>query len=269
MLLAPGPLACRFDDVTMVYPGGTRALAGVSFEVRQGEFVALVGPSGCGKSTLLRLLAGFEAPTSGRVETDGGSFGYVFQDPTLMPWRTVLRNVELPAQIMGIAAGTRRAAALAALARVGLADFAHHRPAQLSGGMRMRVSIARALTLRPRLFAFDEPFGALDEMTRQALNEEVASLFVADPFAGIFVTHSVAEAAFLSTRIVVLSARPGRIAADVPVPFPYPRTPELRFDPEFVALTAEVSATLRTASAPADEAAGDGAAGDEPTTEAA
>jgi NitT/TauT family transport system ATP-binding protein len=245
MLLAPGPLACRFDDVTMVFPDGTRALDGVGFEVRRGEFVSLVGPSGCGKSTVLRLLAGFEAPTSGTVETDGGSFGYVFQDPTLMPWRTVLANVELPAQLTGVAPAERRSRARAALERVGLADFARHRPAQLSGGMRMRVSIARALTLRPRLFAFDEPFGALDEMTRQALNEEVASLFTADPFAGIFVTHSVAEAAFLSTRILVLSPRPGRVAADVAVPFAYPRTPDLRFDPEFVALTAEVSATLR------------------------
>jgi NitT/TauT family transport system ATP-binding protein len=239
----------RFEDAGVVFPNGTRAVTGVSFAVRPGELVALVGPSGCGKSTLLRLAAGFQAPTTGQVHVRQVPIGYVFQEATLLPWRSVLRNVELPAQLAGLPAGTRRELAGAAIARVGLAGFEHHRPAQLSGGMRMRTSIARALTMRPELFLFDEPFGALDEMTREQLGEELNALFVAEPFAGLFVTHSVPESVFLATRILVLSGRPGRIVADIDVPFAHPRPPELRYDSDFAAIAAEVSRALRHAGA--------------------
>jgi NitT/TauT family transport system ATP-binding protein len=237
-----------FRAVSMTYHGATHALDRVSLRVRVGELVSLVGPSGCGKSTLLRLIAGFERPTAGSVTPPGEALGYVFQDATLLPWRTVLANVELPAQLRGVAPADRRARAREALQRVGLASFERHRPSQLSGGMRMRASIARALTLRPRVFLFDEPFGALDEITRERLNEELLSLFVAEPFAGLFVTHSVPESVFLSTRVIVMSARPGRIVADIAVPFPYPRAPELRYDSAFAALAGQVSAALRQVS---------------------
>jgi NitT/TauT family transport system ATP-binding protein len=242
---SPAPVVARLRDATMAFPDGTQALAEISLDVRRGELVALVGPSGCGKSTLLRLLAGFEQPTSGTVATTGEALGYVFQDATLLPWRTVLGNVVLPAELAGRPKAEAEEAARTAIRRVGLAGFEGHRPAQLSGGMRMRASIARALTLQPRLFLFDEPFGALDEITRERLNEELSSLFVLDPFAGLFVTHSVPEAVYLATRVVVLSERPGRIVVDIAVPFPYPRDPELRYDPAFAAVAGEVSAALR------------------------
>jgi NitT/TauT family transport system ATP-binding protein len=234
-----------FSGVSMRFRDGTQALEGLSLNVRIGELVSLVGPSGCGKSTLLRLVAGFERATGGAVATKGEALGYVFQDATLLPWRTILDNVELPAQLRGVAADVRRASARDALRRVGLGGFEGHRPAQLSGGMRMRASIARALTMQPKVFLFDEPFGALDELTRERLNEELLSLFASDPFAGLFVTHSVPESVFLSSRVVVMSARPGRIVADIPIPFPYPRPPEIRYTPAFAELAGRVSAALR------------------------
>jgi NitT/TauT family transport system ATP-binding protein len=249
-----GPIArsddspIAFDAVSMTFRDGTHALDRLSLRVRVGELVSLVGPSGCGKSTLLRLIAGFERPSAGSVTTGREALGYVFQDATLLPWRSVLENVELPAQLLGVAAPDRRKRARDAIQRVGLAAFERHRPAQLSGGMRMRASIARALTMQPKVFLFDEPFGALDEITRERLNEELLSLFVAEPFAGLFVTHSVPESVFLSTRVVVMSARPGRIVADIAVPFPYPRPPELRYRPEFAELAGRVSAALREVS---------------------
>jgi len=239
--------AARLRGVSVTFPNGTRAVDDVTLDVGPADFVALVGPSGCGKSTLLRLLAGLETPSSGDVLTSGGSLGYVFQDPTLLPWRSVLANVELPAALRGEDKKARRERAMRCIEQVGLAGFEHHRPAQLSGGMKMRVSIARALTTSPELFLFDEPFGALDELTRERLNEELVSLFRRRPFAGVFVTHSVSEAVFLSTRVVVLSGRPGRIVADIAVPFAYPRSPELRYDAAFAAIAGSVSAALRDA----------------------
>lgn len=239
--------ALAFQHVGLTFENGTHALDGIDIAVRPGEFVSLVGPSGCGKSTLLRLAAGFEHPTAGTVSVATGKLGYVFQEATLLPWRSVLRNVELPAELAGVDKAIRRAAAREALELVGLTGFENHKPAQLSGGMRMRASIARALTGAPELFLFDEPFGALDEITRQRLNEEVSGLYRRSGFTGVFVTHSVAEAVFMSTRVVVLTGRPGRVAADIPVPLDFPRSPESRYTPEFGAVAAEVSAALHDA----------------------
>ncbi|MDQ1680694.1 MAG: NitT/TauT family transport system ATP-binding protein [Frankiaceae bacterium] len=244
-----GVEAARLSRVDMTFPDGTRAIESLSLSIAPGEFVSIVGPSGCGKSTVLRLLAGLETPTAGDVLTGGGGLGYVFQDATLLPWRNVLANIELPALLEGVSRGERRNRARRCVEQVGLGGFERHRPAQLSGGMKMRVSIARALMLTPQLFLFDEPFGALDEITRERLNEELASLFRLQSFAAVFVTHSVNEAVFLSTRVIVMSPRPGRIVADIPVPFDYPRSPQLRYDAAFTAVAGHVSAALREATA--------------------
>lgn len=228
----------RFGD-------GTVALDGVDLTVRRGEFVTVVGPSGCGKSTLLRLASRLSGLTAGAMDVQAGKLGYVFQDATLLPWRTVRSNVELLAELDHLPRDERRRRAAEAIKLVGLSDFVRHRPRQLSGGMRMRVSLARSLTLEPDLFLFDEPFGALDEITRERLNDELISLFLARRFAALFITHSVAEAVFLSTRVLVMSPRPGRIVAEFPVPFVYPRDPSLRYTQEFSALAGQVSRSLR------------------------
>jgi NitT/TauT family transport system ATP-binding protein len=238
-----------FERVSMRFPDGTQALEEVSFGIRPGEFVTIVGPSGCGKSTLLKITAGLLKATSGRVELGAGNLGYVFQDATLLPWRTVRANVELLCELEGIGKPERRKAAAAAIELVGLSGFEDKYPKSLSGGMRMRASLARSLTLKPQVFLFDEPFGALDEITRERLNDELLDLFALEQFAGLFITHSISEAVYLSTRVLVMSGRPGRIAGDFEVPFPYPRTPELRFDPAFAQLSGEVSAALRGAHA--------------------
>jgi NitT/TauT family transport system ATP-binding protein len=234
-----------FDHVTLVYPDGTHALSAIDLTVSRGEFISLVGPSGCGKSTLLRLASGLLEPTSGQIAVDHDHLGYVFQDPTLLPWRTVQDNVELFAELHGIAKDRRRELARAAIALVGLNGFETYHPARLSGGMRMRTSLARSLTLDPEVFLFDEPFGALDEISRGRLNDELCHLFAERRFAGVFVTHSVQEAVYLSTRVVVMSARPGRIAATFDVPLPMPRDPEMRFDPVFIEIAHAVSSVLR------------------------
>jgi NitT/TauT family transport system ATP-binding protein len=242
--LASG-LALSFEHVSKVFPDGTRAVFDVSFEVPAGEMVAIVGPSGCGKSTLLRMASNLTAPTSGEIMVGDGSLGYVFQDPTLLPWRTVQANVELLAELAGVPRGERAERAAQAILLTGLSGFEKHRPRALSGGMRMRVSLARALTMRPRIFLFDEPFGALDEITRERLNVELLGLFEREGFAGLFVTHSVGEAAFRASRVLVMSPRPGRIVAEIAIPFGYPRPPELRFDPHFAAVAGQISASLR------------------------
>jgi NitT/TauT family transport system ATP-binding protein len=242
---APTAPALAFADVTKRFQDGTVALAGVDLEVASGEFVSVVGPSGCGKSTLLRIASGLSKATGGTVTVQTGKIGYVFQDPTLLPWRTVQANVELLAELDGLPKQERRRRADNAINLVGLGEFRGHRPHALSGGMRMRVSLARSLTLQPELFLFDEPFGALDEITRQRLNDELLQLYVTQRFTALFVTHSVTEAVFLSTRVVVLSGRPGRVLGDFAVPFAYPRPPGLRFGQDFAQLAGTVSACLR------------------------
>jgi NitT/TauT family transport system ATP-binding protein len=242
-MTATGSLS--FDHIAMVFPDGTEAIRDVSFSVGLGEFVTVVGPSGCGKSTLLKIASGLLEPTSGMVVVDRDRLGYVFQDATLAPWRTVQQNVELLAELHRIPKPERARLATDAIRMVGLAGFEHHYPKSLSGGMKMRASLARTLTLKPPLFLFDEPFGAVDEITREHLNEETQQLFQSEGFAGLFITHSISEAVFLSTRVLVMSARPGRIVAEFDIPFRYPRQPDLRFDPEFARLSGEVSHALR------------------------
>ncbi|MCU4183179.1 ABC transporter ATP-binding protein [Acidiferrimicrobium sp. IK] len=236
-----------FEGVSKKFPDGTVALNPVTFEVESGEFVAVVGPSGCGKSTLLRLASGLTKASTGSIDVAPGKLGYVFQDATLLPWRTVRRNVELLAELRGVPKAEARAAASAAIATVGLNGFEDKYPRALSGGMKMRASLARALTTAPEVFLFDEPFGALDEITRERLNDELLRLFADRRFAALFITHSVAEAVFLSTRVLVMSGRPGRIVADIDVPFGYPRASELRYDPAFARIAGEVGAALREA----------------------
>ena len=234
-----------FRNVEMTFPNGTVALRGVDLTVKKGEFVTVVGPSGCGKSTLLRIASGLETASDGTAHLGTDRIGYVFQDATLLPWRSVLANVELLAELQWQTIRERRAKALEAIELVGLTGFEKHLPKQLSGGMRMRTSLARSLTLEPELFLFDEPFGALDEITRERLNDELLRLFVEKQFAGLFITHSVSEAVYLSTKVVVMSGRPGGIVKTFDVPFPMPRDPDIRFTPEFAELVGEVSHALR------------------------
>jgi len=240
----PAPVV-RFQAVGKTFADGTVAVDDVTFSVRPGEFVSMVGPSGCGKSTLLRLASNLTSPTTGDVQSVApGELGYVFQDPSLLPWRTVAGNVGLLCELHGVPGDERKRRVGDAIALVGLDGFEDHRPHTLSGGMRMRASLARSLTLNPSVFLFDEPFGTLDELTRQRLNEELLKVFLQHRFAAIFVTHSVSEAVYLSHRVLVLSRRPAHITAEIDVPFPFPRPPSLRFDPELVALSARVAEAL-------------------------
>lgn len=238
-----------FQNLSMQFPDGTKAIDDVSFDVAKGEFVTVVGPSGCGKSTLLKIASGLLKQTSGEVKVDRENIGYVFQDATLFPWRTVKRNVELLLELHKTPKEGREAIVQAAIDVVGLKGFENHYPKSLSGGMKMRASLARTLTLKPPLFLFDEPFGAVDEITREHLNEETLRLFQQEQFAGLFITHSISEAVFLSTKVLVMSARPGRIVATYDIPFSYPREPELRFDPVFAELSGRINQSLRGAHA--------------------
>jgi len=245
----PAPTATKtlldFRDVAMTFPDGTVALAEIDLTVDRGEFVTVVGPSGCGKSTLLRIASGLETASTGTVGLNTDRIGYVFQDATLLPWRSVQSNVELLAELHGTPRAQRAATAKEAIDLVGLTGFEKYLPRALSGGMRMRASLARSLTLSPEIFLFDEPFGALDEITRERLNDELIKLFTEKQFAGLFITHSVSEAVYLSTRVVVMSGRPGKIVDTFEVPFSMPRDPELRFTAEFAHLIGEVSHALR------------------------
>jgi NitT/TauT family transport system ATP-binding protein len=239
--------ALSFEGVRLTFPDGTEALEEIDLTIRRGEFVSIVGPSGCGKSTLLRLASGLLAPSAGTITREDGELGYVFQDATLLPWRTVAANVGLLAELGGRSKRERLELVRRAIALVSLEAFAGHYPHALSGGMKMRVSLARAMALQPDLFLFDEPFGALDELTREQLNDELLGLFGSQRFTGVFVTHSIQEAVFLSTRVIVMSSRPGRIVADIPVDFDHPRTPDLRFERDFVAICGTASSALRAA----------------------
>jgi len=243
------PPALVFDRIEMTFPDGTRALQPTSFSVRPGEFTTVVGPSGCGKSTLLKLASGLLNATGGTVTVDRDSLGYVFQDATLLQWRTVQKNVELLAELSGVSRTERRRRATDTINLVGLQGFEGKYPKQLSGGMKMRCSLARSLVMEPEVFLFDEPFGALDEITRERLNDELLGLFQRVGFAALFITHSIYEAVFLSTRVLVMGPRPGTIIGDFAIPFPYPRSPDLRFEAEFAELSGQVSHALRGAHA--------------------
>lgn len=246
--------AVRFDGISKRFGNAPEVLSKITLTVNEGDFVSFIGPSGCGKSTLLRLVSGLTDPSAGQVIVAGGTpagargrIAHIFQDATLLPWLTVWRNIETPLQIKGMPAAKRKHVVERMLRLVRLGDVAGSYPRQLSGGMRMRVSVARALGQTPDILLLDEPFGALDEMTRNHLNEELLALRTNQEWTAFFVTHSVAEAVFLSNRIVVLNTGPGRIIAEVPVPFAYPRTTELRDTPEYLALVVMVSRLLRSA----------------------
>jgi NitT/TauT family transport system ATP-binding protein len=227
------------------FPTGTEALRDVSLRLYDGDFLALLGPSGCGKSTLLRLIAGLDRPDTGTLRWNAGAppgpgeIGYVFQDATLLPWATTVDNIWLPLRLRGIGRDAARETIEAVLTRVGLNGFEAARPAQLSGGMRMRVSIARALVTKPRLLLMDEPFAALDEFTRHRLQEDLLTLWRDIGCTVVFVTHSIYEAAFLAHRIILMTPRPGRIGTELTSPLL--RSADTRLDPAYAALVAEVS----------------------------
>jgi len=236
-------------DLVKTFDDGTHALGPLSLDIEHGSFTAILGPSGCGKSTLLRLIAGLLAHQSGTISFGADArprFGFVFQEPTLMPWRTVAGNVALPLELSG---RTDQAAVMSALERVGLAAFADHHPRRLSGGMKMRVSVARAAAGDPDLLLMDEPFAALDEISRGALNDDLLQLHADRKLTVLFVTHSVFESVYLASRIVVLSKRPGRIVADIAVDAPPARGEDWRLSSDYAALARRVSAALREGSA--------------------
>ena len=243
--------------VSKVFSNGTVALKDMTLDVERGEFLSLLGPSGCGKSTALRIIAGLGAPSSGevswpssRINARGlpeGDVGFVFQEPTLMPWATVFGNVYLPLRLSGMNKAAARPRIMETLASVGLADFAESYPRELSGGMKMRVSIARALVTRPKLLLMDEPFAALDEITRQKLNDDVLRLWRESGITVIFVTHSVFESAFLSKRIVVMKARPGQVYSDLAIETSGVRDANYRTSEEYRATTDKVSRALQEA----------------------
>jgi NitT/TauT family transport system ATP-binding protein len=229
-------VALRLGAVEKIFPNSVRALDPITLDIPAGQFLSILGPSGCGKSTLLRLIAGLDRPTAGAIDFSdrairgSHAIAFVFQDAHLLPWRTVLQNVALPFELM------HRSSSYSvhqAIEQVGLGDAIHRYPAQLSGGMRMRVSLARALVTDPELLLLDEPFAALDEITRQRLDDQLRELWTRRRMTVIFVTHSIVEAAFLAERAIVMSRRPGRIILDHTLDLPAVRTPELRTDPVF------------------------------------
>jgi NitT/TauT family transport system ATP-binding protein len=248
--------AITFDSATKRYGNSTTILESITNQIQRREFVSIIGPSGCGKSTLLKIVAGLSPITSGNIAIHGMTpqkarelISFIFQDATLLPWRTVRQNVVLGLELDGVARESRKTKVDAVLGLVGLDHVADSFPRQLSGGMKMRVSIARALATRPQLLLLDEPFAALDEMTRDRINEELLRLREEQNWTALFVTHSVAEAVFLSTRILVLAPNPGRIAHDIPIDLPFPRTEATRRSEAFDRTVAEVSRSLRTVTA--------------------
>ena len=244
----------ELSGVSKRFGDGPTILEGVSFSARRGDFVALIGPSGCGKSTILKLIAGLLPVSSGRIAVDGGApsgaagrLAFVFQEPTLLPWLSVARNVEVPLRLHGEGASRRAEVVRRTLELVRLSDRGAYYPRQLSGGQKMRVSLARALSVEPAILLLDEPFGALDEITRNHLNEELLAIRQQLAWTAFFVTHSVPEAVFLSNRILILSANPGRLHRELAVDLPYPRTEETRESAPYQGLVGEVSRILRSA----------------------
>ncbi len=249
----PSPLV-TLRGVDKVYSNGIVALKGLGLAIREGEFVSLLGPSGCGKSTVLRLIAGLGDLTRGTIEWSdhrGSSgrrdIGFVFQDATLMPWATLFNNIYLPLRVRGMPRAEAAPRVERAMEQVGLAGFGRAYPRELSGGMRMRVSIARALVAEPRILLMDEPFASLDEITRFRLNDDLLQLWASQHWTVVFVTHSVFESVYLSTRILVMSARPGRVTAEVPVAVPSPRDPSFRTSGAYADQCRTVSARLAEA----------------------
>ncbi len=255
-----GPPAVEVLSAEKVFANGTRGLAPIDLTIADGEFLTLIGPSGCGKSTLLKLIANLIEPSDGRllwwrgefgqVGQDGRRFAFVFQEPTLMPWARVDANVRLPLELANAANAKTSPVVAEAIERVGLSKFARHFPRQLSGGMKMRVSIARALVTNPNLLLMDEPFGALDEFTRNKLDDDLIRLWWERKLTTVFVTHSIYEAVFLSTRIIVMAANPGRIFRTMTIDQPQPRDQGFRDSPQFAAYCRELSTWLAEASLP-------------------
>ena len=243
----------QLQRVDKRYDNGTLALQGVDLAIGAREFVSFLGPSGCGKSTALKMIAGLLQVTSGQIKWADNSadhakdISFVFQEPTLMPWAKVFENVWLPLRLKGVSRAAAKPLVDAVLAKVGLSQFANVYPRELSGGMKMRVSIARAMVTQPRLLLMDEPFAALDEMTRFKLNNDTLALWTAQQFTTIFVTHSVYESVYLSNRIIIMAARPGRVIADLKIDEPYPRTDAFRSTPRYAQWCVEVSQALQKA----------------------
>jgi len=244
----------QFQRVNKSFGGGPTILQDIDLNVCDGDFVSFIGPSGCGKSTLLRLAAGLRPLSSGRVIVDGRppkavrrEMAFIFQEPALLPWRTVMGNIEIPLQLQGVPRSERQRVAEQMIELVGLQDVRRYYPRQLSGGMKMRVSLARGLTKSPKVMILDEPFGALDAITRDRLNEDLLAIREEKAWTALYVTHSVTEAVFLSSRVVVLCGRPGNIHLEIPVPFPYPRSPELRESPELRRVADQVADALHQA----------------------
>jgi NitT/TauT family transport system ATP-binding protein len=269
--IASTPPAIQILSAEKTYPDGTHALQPVDLTIDEGEFVTLLGPSGCGKSTLLKMIAGLLAPsdgrlllwrnpvaqTSGRDESPARRLAFVFQSPTLMPWASVSTNVRLPLDLAGTPRGEADARVAEVLKLVGLHRFAQALPRALSGGMQMRVSIARGLVTQPQLLLMDEPFGALDEITRHKLDTDLLSLWAAKKLTVVFVTHSIHEAVFLSTRVIMMAARPGRVVEELAIDEPYPRTQEFMVTPQFARYARQLQNSLLRASADtAEDASG-------------
>jgi NitT/TauT family transport system ATP-binding protein len=261
VMATPSDTLVALRGVGKTFPNGTLALAGLDLDVREGEFLSLLGPSGCGKSTALRIIAGLSEPTLGTVAwrpktalaESANRIGFVFQEPTLMPWTSVFNNVLLPLKLKGASADTAAARVDAALERVGLQNFSRAYPRELSGGMRMRVSIARALVTEPALLLMDEPFAALDEITRFKLNNDLLEVWGALRTTVVFVTHSVFESVYLSSRVLVMAARPGRAFTELAIDAPYPRDQTFRTSPEYAALCRHTSDALAQAMAAGGE----------------
>lgn len=246
-MTAPAQHALRLEGIAKRYDNGVQAVAPIQLQIAPGEFVSIVGPSGCGKSTLLRIIAGLEQASSGQCLRPAGQRpAFVFQEAALLPWRRALDNAALLLELKGLSRAQRLPQARQRMEQVGLGGFEHAYPHELSGGMRMRLSLARALALQPDLLLLDEPLAAVDELTRDSLQDLLSRLWQESGLTALLVTHNIVEALYLSSRVIVMSPRPGRILADIAVPFPFPRSPALRTSPELAQQAGTIAALLRT-----------------------